>query len=47
MGTSNTTYAIHNCQEALKIKKEPGLICDSAEAYLAAEMFDDGNLSFP
>ncbi|GAB1866921.1 DnaJ-like protein subfamily C member 3 [Camponotus japonicus] len=40
-GTSNTTYAIRNCQEALEIKKEPDLICDSAEAYLAAEMFDD------
>lgn len=42
-GVSETTDAINNCQEALKIRKEPGVICDSAEAYLAAEMFDDGN----
>ncbi|XP_072767180.1 dnaJ homolog subfamily C member 3 [Anoplolepis gracilipes] len=40
-GISDATHAIDNCQEALKIKREPDLICDSAEAYLAAEMFDD------
>lgn len=42
---SEATDAIKNCQEALKIRKEPNVICDSAEAYLAAEMFDDGNFS--
>lgn len=45
-GLSEATQAINNCQAALKIKREPELICDSAEAYLAAEMFDDGNLHF-
>ncbi|XP_014481978.1 PREDICTED: dnaJ homolog subfamily C member 3 [Dinoponera quadriceps] len=45
-GTSETTDAINNCQEALKIRKEPGVICDSAEAYLAAEMFDDAIRDF-
>lgn len=43
-GNSEPSQAIKNCQEALKIRKEPGVYCDSAEAYLAAEMFDDGNL---
>lgn len=41
---SQTSLAIDNCKEALKIRKEPGVFCDSAEAYLAAEMFDDGNI---
>lgn len=41
---SETTQAINNCKEALKIKKETNILCDSADAYLAAEMFDDGNL---
>lgn len=41
---SEATQAINNCQEALSIRREPGVLCDSAEAYLAAEMFDDGNL---
>lgn len=41
---SDTTQAINNCQKALNIRREPGVLCDSAEAYLAAEMFDDGNL---
>lgn len=39
---SETTQAINNCQEALNIRREPGVLCDSAEAYLVAEMFDDG-----
>lgn len=44
--TSETTSAIDNCQEALKIRREPGVICDSADAYLAAEMFDDAIREF-
>ncbi|EZA50946.1 DnaJ-like protein subfamily C member [Ooceraea biroi] len=40
------TLAIENCKQALKIMKEPGVICDSAEAYLAAEMFDDAIRDF-
>ncbi|XP_020283493.1 dnaJ homolog subfamily C member 3 [Pseudomyrmex gracilis] len=38
---SEATKAINNCKEALKIKKETVILCDSADAYLAAEMFDD------
>lgn len=41
--TPETTQAINNCKEALKIRRETGILCDSADAYLAAEMFDDGN----
>lgn len=41
-GKSEASQAIKNCQDALRIRKEPGVYCDSAEAYLAAEMFDDG-----
>lgn len=43
-GISDATRAINNCKKALQIRREPDLICDSAEAYLAGEMFDDGNL---
>ncbi|XP_011145587.1 dnaJ homolog subfamily C member 3 isoform X2 [Harpegnathos saltator] len=46
IGISETTDAINNCQQALKIRKEPGVICDSAEAYLAGEMFDDAIREF-
>ncbi|XP_015438572.1 PREDICTED: dnaJ homolog subfamily C member 3 [Dufourea novaeangliae] len=45
-GNSDTSQAINNCQEALKLRKEPGVYCDSAEAYLAAEMFDDAMREF-
>jgi hypothetical protein len=45
-GNSEPTRAIENCKQALKIIREPGVICDSAEAYLAAEMFDDGKSQF-
>lgn len=41
---SEATSAITNCQEALKIERDANTLCDSAEAYLAADMFDDGNL---
>ncbi|XP_050455607.1 dnaJ homolog subfamily C member 3 [Cataglyphis hispanica] len=40
-GISDATHAINNCKKALQIRREPDLICDSAEAYLAGEMFDD------
>ncbi|XP_015111996.1 dnaJ homolog subfamily C member 3 [Diachasma alloeum] len=33
--------AIKHCQQAVKVRREPGILCDSAEAYLNAEMFDD------
>ncbi|XP_076639139.1 dnaJ homolog subfamily C member P58IPK [Colletes latitarsis] len=45
-GNSESSQAINNCQEALKMRKEPGVYCDSAEAYLAAEMFDDAIRDF-
>lgn len=41
-GNSEPSEAIKECQKALKIRKEAAIYCDSAEAYLAAEMFDDG-----
>lgn len=41
-GNSEPSQAIKNCHEALKIRKEAAVYCDRAEAYLAAEMFDDG-----
>ncbi|XP_077258319.1 dnaJ homolog subfamily C member P58IPK [Temnothorax americanus] len=44
--TSETTQAIDNCQQALNIRREPNVLCDSAEAYLAAEMFDDAIREF-
>lgn len=44
--TSETTQAINNCQKALNIRREPSVLCDSAEAYLAAEMFDDAIRDF-
>lgn len=34
--------AIGKCREALEIQKDPGVLCDRAEAYLETEMFDDG-----
>ena len=37
-----STHAVSNCQEALKIRRDPDVLCDSAEANLAAEMYDDG-----
>lgn len=45
-GNSEPSEAIKNCQEALKIRKEASVYCDSAEAYLAAEMFDDAIRDF-
>ncbi|XP_076247266.1 dnaJ homolog subfamily C member P58IPK [Calliopsis andreniformis] len=44
--TSEPSLAIKNCQEAVSIRKEPGVFCDKAEAYLAAEMFDDAIRDF-
>lgn len=40
--SSESTLAIKNCLLALKIQKDPDTLCDSAEAYLDAEMYDDG-----
>ena len=34
--------AITFCQKALNIKEEPRLYCQMADAYIADEMFDEG-----
>ncbi|XP_011314678.1 dnaJ homolog subfamily C member 3 [Fopius arisanus] len=39
--TSDPSLAVKHCQEALKVRREPEVLCDSAEAYLNAEMYDD------
>ncbi|KAK2578725.1 hypothetical protein KPH14_007801 [Odynerus spinipes] len=38
---SQPARAISSCQDALKIRREPAILCDSAEAYLANELYDD------
>ncbi|XP_017791599.1 PREDICTED: dnaJ homolog subfamily C member 3 [Habropoda laboriosa] len=43
---SEVSQALKSCQEALKIRKEAAVYCDRAEAYLAAEMFDDAIRDF-
>lgn len=40
------TPAITKCREALDLHKDPGVLCDRAEAYLESEMFDDGKMFF-
>ena len=42
--TSNSQpdLAIKNCHEAVKIQRDPETLCDSAEAHLEAELYDDG-----
>ncbi|XP_043508586.1 dnaJ homolog subfamily C member 3 [Frieseomelitta varia] len=45
-GNSEPSQAIKNCHEALNIRKEASVYCDRAEAYLAAEMFDDAIRDF-
>lgn len=44
VSASEPELAIRSCQDALEIRREPGILCDSAEAYLASEMYDDGEL---
>lgn len=34
--------AIGKCREALELHKDPGVLCDRAEAYLETEMYEDG-----
>lgn len=45
-GNNEPSQAVKSCQEALQVRREPALLCDSAEAYLAAEMFDDAIRDF-
>lgn len=42
-GDNEATEAIARCQDAIKIRKEVDVLCDSAEAYLLGELYDDGN----
>ncbi|XP_011504449.1 PREDICTED: dnaJ homolog subfamily C member 3 [Ceratosolen solmsi marchali] len=39
--SSDQELAIKNCQAVLEIQRDPETLCDSAEAYLASDMFDD------
>ena len=39
---NQVTEAIKSCNDAYRIRKEPGILCDRAEAFLAGEMYDDG-----
>ncbi|KAG8035222.1 hypothetical protein G9C98_001712 [Cotesia typhae] len=41
MPHTDPNSAIEYCQEALKLHKDQNSLCDRAEAYLAAEMYDD------
>lgn len=45
-GNAKPSSAVKSCNDALNIRKEPGILCDSADAYLAAEMFDDAIREF-
>lgn len=38
------TEAVTFCQKALNIKEEPRLYCEMADANIANEMFDEGEL---
>ena len=44
--SSKLNQAFKSCQEALDIRKNPTIYCYRAEAYLAAEMFDDAIRGF-
>ncbi|XP_066603590.1 dnaJ homolog subfamily C member 3 [Prorops nasuta] len=46
VGNNKPEQAVTHCQSALDIRREPGLLCDSAEAYLAAELYDDAIREF-
>ena len=43
---SDSELAVKNCQAAVKLQRDPDTLCDSAEAYLTADMFDDGKFLF-
>lgn len=42
LGNNDATLAIESCRDALEIQREPSLLCDRADAYIAAEQYDDG-----
>jgi len=35
------SQSLQHCREALEIHKDPAVLCDRAEAYIASDMFDD------
>lgn len=43
--TDQVTQSLQHCREALEIHKDPSVLCDRAEAYIASDMFDEGLLS--
>lgn len=43
---SEADEAVKNCRAALDIQRDPETLCDSAEAHLAGDMFDDGECVF-
>lgn len=40
--TDQVTPSLQNCREALEIHRDPAVLCDRAEGYLASDMFDEG-----
>jgi DnaJ family protein C protein 3 len=40
--SSEGQLALKNCQAVLEIQRDPDTLCDSAEAYLIQDLFDDG-----
>lgn len=42
LGHGDATLAIESCGEALDIQRDSSLFCDRADAYIAAEQYDDG-----
>lgn len=36
------TLSLQYCREALEIHRDPSVLCDRAEAYLASDMYDEG-----
>ncbi|XP_046741503.1 dnaJ homolog subfamily C member 3 [Diprion similis] len=46
LGNNDPAKAIESCHDALEIQRDPGLFCDRAEAYIAAEQYDDAIRDF-
>lgn len=43
--TDQVTQSLQHCREALELHKDPAVLCDRAEAYIASDMFDEGTFS--
>jgi len=39
--SDQVTLSLQYCREALEIHRDPSVLCDRAEAYIASDMFDD------